>query len=149
MELFNKNLIKPEEVKVLVGIDLGTLNDDSNPSNKAERLIYQAQSQLCAYITRNYKNDAIIWYHKRLNHDQREHFKMAIALQVLYLVQNGDIGNDSLAFDTSASVIKVNARKVSPNAIDELGFCGRLATNNIANRNSIQEFLDVELYGGY
>ena len=44
MELFNKNLITPEEVKVLVGIDLGTLNDDSNPSNKAERLIYQAQN---------------------------------------------------------------------------------------------------------
>ena len=149
MAQFNENLITKDEVLLLTGIDLGNLQNDANPSNKEARLINKAQTQLCAYIARNYKNNAIIWYNRRLTKDQRYHFRRAIAYQVEYLIQNGDIGNDSLAFDTSASVVKVNARKISPNAIDELAFCGKLATMNFTNRDFLNDFMEIELYSGY
>lgn len=147
--MFENNLISKDEVLELTGIDLSNLQDDGNPSNKEYRLIYKAQSQLCSYIQRNYKKNAYIWYNKYLTNEQRKHFKYAIAYQVEYLVLNGDIGNDSLAYDTNASVIKVNARKISPNAIDELGFCGKLCTTNFTKGQGLSEFLEVELFGGY
>lgn len=148
MATFFNNLITKDEVLLLTGIDLSNLQEDANPSNKEDRLIYKAQSQLCAYIARNYKNNAIIWYNNRLTNEQREHFKMAIALQVEYLVNNGDIGNDSLAYDTSSSVVKVNARKISPNAIDELSFCGRLCATNFTRMGYISDFMEMELFSG-
>lgn len=149
MTTFDQNLITKDEILLLTGIDLGTLQEDANPSNREERFINKAQSQLCAYIQRNYKNNALLWYRNRLTQEQRYHFKKAIAYQVEYLLLNGDIGNDSLAYDTSASVVKVNARKISPNAIDELGFCGRLCTSNFTKRGWVGEFMDIELFGGW
>ena len=37
---FIDNLVSPEDVKLLSGIDLDNLTDDENPSNKKERFIY-------------------------------------------------------------------------------------------------------------
>ena len=67
MGLFENNLITKEEIKVLIGLDLDTIRDDANPSNKAERFIYEAQTILSSFVRRNYKNDLEKWYHAYCN----------------------------------------------------------------------------------
>ena len=145
--IFSNNLITKDEVKVLTGLDLDNIQFDDNPSNRAERLIYQAQSTLYSYIKENYKNDLYIWYRKYSSEEKRNHIKMAIAYQVKYLIFNGDIGNDSELYDSPKSMVKINARKVSSNAISELAHCGNLCSNRVQKRRLLGDFLDIELNG--
>lgn len=142
MALFDKNLVSYDEVLVLTGVDLKTIQDDANPSNKVERFIYEAQTTLASFLMRNYKNDLYIWYNHYLNDEQREHIKMAIALQCKYMVLNGNIGEDSLEE-------RPNARKVSPNAIDELGYCRGLCVNTLDKTDWLSRLFEVDIFGGY
>ena len=145
--IFSNNLITKDEVKVLIGLDLDNLQPDDNPSNSSERLIYQAQSVLYSYIKMNYGNDMLLWYHNRLNNEQRNHVKMAIAYQVKYIFFNGDMSIDSLAYNNSASIIKNNARMVCPNSIMELSFCGNLVRAKVQKTNMLGQFMETELFG--
>ena len=99
------------------------------------------------FIKMNYGNDMLLWYHNRLNNEQRNHVKMAIAYQVKYLIFNGDIGNDSELYDSPKSMVKINARKVSSNALSELAHCGNLCSNRVQKRRLLGDFLDIELNG--
>ena len=112
MELFNKNLITPEEVKVLVGIDLGTLNDDANPSNKEQRYIYDCQNTLFSFIYRNYKNDPFVYFQK-VGLEEREHIKMAIAYQVSYTFLNGDVANDATMISENLKIGNFNKKNIT------------------------------------
>lgn len=147
MGLFENNLITKEEVKVLIGLDLDTIRDDANPSNKAERFIYEAQTILSSFVRRNYKNDLEKWYHSYCNNNERQHIKMAIAKQVEYQVLNGKIGNDVANFDNRASFDKNLALVISPYAIMELGEIRRLTTTAFNDRGILSDYLATELFG--
>ena len=147
MGLFENNLITKEEVKVLIGLDLDTIRDDANPSNKAERFIYEAQTILSSFVRRNYKNDLEKWYHAYCNNNERQHIKMAIAKQVEYQVLNGKIGNDVANFDNRASFDKNLALVISPYAIMELGEIRRLTTTAFNDRGILSDYLATELFG--
>lgn len=147
MAFFDSNLVVVEEVLEITGIDLHDIQDDQNPSNKCERLIAKAQDMLCAYVSKNYRNDLVFWYQHRLSVDDRKRVKIAIALQCEYLVLNGDLGNDALMYYNSRNITKNGAIKISPNAIDQLAMCKKLCNNNIAKVNPIAEYMNIELYG--
>ena len=147
MGLFENNLITKEEIKVLTGLDLDTIRDDANPSNKAERFIYEAQTILSSFVRRNYKNDLEKWYRNFCNQSERQHIKMAIAKQVEYQVLNGKIGNDVSNFDNRASFDKNLALIISPYAIMELGEIRRLTTTAFNDRGILSDYLALELFG--
>lgn len=147
MGLFENNLITKEEIKILIGLDLDTIRDDANPSNKAERFIYEAQTILSSFVRRNYKNDLEKWYHHYCNQTERQHIKMAIAKQVEYQVLNGKIGNDVANFDNRASFDKNLALVISPYAIMELGEIRRLTTTAFNDRGILSDYLALELFG--
>ena len=147
MGLFENNLITKEEVKVLIGLDLDTIRDDANPSNKAERFIYEAQTILSSFVRRNYKNDLEKWYYNFCNQSERQHIKMAIAKQVEYQVLNGKIGNDVANFDNRASFDKNLALVISPYAIMELGEIRRLTSTAFNDRGILSDYLALELFG--
>ena len=147
MAFFDNNLITREEVLEITGINPENIQDDDNPSNKVERLIAKAQDMLIAYVGKNYRNDLVRWYHNKMSSDERTRVKIAIALQVEYIILNGDIGSESLMYYNSRNITKNGAIKISPNAIDQLSLIKKLCQNNISKSNAIADFLEIELHG--
>lgn len=136
--LFQNLIITADEVKELVGIDPTMIMDDANPSNKVERFIYQAQETINSYILRNYKRNAVKMYYTYLNEEEREHFKMAIAYQVKFIIYHGDNGNEPIS--------ESEAEMISKNVINELSHCKSLVSSHLGNR-SIMDFYFYEMGG--
>lgn len=137
--IFENNLISADEVKELVGIDASLITDDANPSNKVERFIYQAQSIIAGYVLRNYKRNAVLMYQKALNEEQKAHFRMAIALEVKYIMYHGDMGNEAVS-ETEGDMI-------SKNVINELAFCGNMVSSKLGGNGGIIDFYHYEMMG--
>lgn len=137
--IFDKNVISADEVIELVGINPAMIVDDANPSNKVERFIYQAQSSISSYVLRNYKRNAVRMYEKVLNEEQKQHFKMAVALQVKYIMYHGDMGNESIA-DSQAHIL-------SNNVLNELAFCGDMISSKIRGQGNLLDIYFYEMSG--
>ena len=90
---FIDNLVSPEDVKLLSGIDLDNLTDDENPSNKKERFIYEAQSAVCGRLQRYYKVNAIQKM-SSMTENELFHFKLAIVNECKYFREHGRVQYD-------------------------------------------------------
>ena len=137
--IFENLVITADEIKELVGIDPSMIVDDANPSNKVERLIYQAQETITAYCLRNYKRNAVRMYEKLFNDEEKAHFKMAVALQVKYIMYNGDRGNES-ARENEADMI-------SQNVLNELAHCRNLVSNKLGGNGGLLDWYFYEMSG--
>lgn len=149
MSAFSYNLITKDEVLLLTGIDLDTLVDDANPSNKCERFIYERQIELFSFIYKNYKNDPYLFYRKRATPEQKDHIKKAIAYQCVYVYFNGDIANDSVKASEKSSNGEFNRLRISQKAYDELTYCRELIENVVDRADWMNFYMDIELFGGY
>lgn len=127
-ELFKDNVVSPEEVKVIGGFDLSTINDDDNPSNKEERMIYKAQSIVCGFIYRYFKRNALLIYKTSMSENEQYHFKMAIIKQIIYMINAGDIASIS---SLSYSHNDIASKKLSDNVLDELAQAHNLTSTKI------------------
>lgn len=137
--LFNQLVITADEIKELIGLDPALVNDDANPSNKVERLIYQAQSSISAFVLRNYKRNAVQMYNQILNEEEREHFKMAVALQVKYIMYHGDMGNESVS-ETEGDML-------SKNVLNELAFCRDMVSSKLGGNGGLLNYYFNEMTG--
>lgn len=146
--VFEDLLVSKDEVLVYAGLDLADTRNDDNPSNKVERLIYKAQSQLFAFINANYHRDLYKLYHYQFSARDREHVKIAISLQCEYIIENGNLGTDMDLYekDSKANFQRLNARKICPDAIDELSQIKYLMSNKVKPRNFMSEFMEIELH---
>lgn len=142
------NLITPEEVKIATGIDLSLrLMDDDNPSNKCERFIHEQQTLLYSYIAKNYKRDLYKYYYTKLNEQEKEYVKIAIALQCQYTILNGNLGMDASLITGNKSMTKAYAGRICVNAIDELAQIRQLTTSKLHSRSWLSEYMHIELFG--
>lgn len=137
--IFENNVVSADEVKEMIGIDPALINDDGNPSNKVERLIYQAQQTICAYVLRNYKRNAVRMYQTLLSEEEKAHFKMAVALQVKYIMYNGDRGNEPIS--------ETEANMLSKNVLNELAFCRDMVSSKLGGNGGLMDFYWYEMSG--
>lgn len=141
-------LITPQEVKELTGIDLSLrLMDDDNPSNKCERFIYNQQTILYSFIAKNYKRDLYKYYFTKLNQQDKNRVKVAIALQCQYSLLNGDIGMDASLSMNNDNQPKAYSGRVCVNAIDELSQIRGLVSSKLHSKSWISEYMHIELFG--
>lgn len=137
--LFKDLVVSKDEVIQLVGIDPSLIADDSNPSNKVERLIYQAQETINSYCLRNYKRNAVRMYHSLFNEEEKEHFKMAVALMVKYIMYNGDRGNEPIS--------ETEANMISKNVLNELSHCRNLVSSKLSGTFNFLDWYFYEMAG--
>ena len=145
---FSENiLITPEEVKLITGMDLGLrLIDDDNPSNKCERFIYEQQTLLYAFIAKNYKKD-LYKYYDRFSDGDKNHIKIAIAIQCKYVLVNGNLGMDASLSIESKSQTKAYAGRICVDAIDELAQCRNFITSKLNAKSWLKDYMYIELNG--
>lgn len=116
-----------DDFKNYFGIDLQhELEDDVNPSNKAEAFLKRIEDRVETFINANfYKNVDIEYYH--FSSYQKEHYKRALLEQAIYIFKNGDISVDS-GYDPERG--EVASRKtlknlsIAENCKQELILCG-------------------------
>lgn len=105
-----KLTITPEEFLQYTGIDLnvelkGTIVDDGqmggNPSNEVNAFILRVRRRMNNWIDSHFRGHIGQGYPCESDY-QREHYKMALIEQVLYVLKNGDISVDSGRDDNGA-----------------------------------------------
>ena len=119
--------ITPDEFTEYFGIDLGKeLKGNANPSDKAMAFLRRLEDRMEAFINAH--------FFKRVTDEwpcftdwQKEHYKLALLEQGIYVFRNGDISVDSGYEPEQGITASRNAIKelsMAPNAIDHLIECG-------------------------
>ena len=139
MEIKTKYITK-EDFKEYTGIDLmEELNDDSNPSNKADAFLFRVEVRMETFI-QVYTYKKLETCYRKFTDFQKLHYKYALLEQALYVFKNGDISVDS-GYDIDTGIIAkkgdLKAITLSPNARDELVLCG-LFDRHIKNKRTIE-----------
>lgn len=116
-----------DEFKEYTGIDLALqLKSDDNPSNTATAFLTRIENIMRAFIDSNFVRNVDREY-PNFSDYQKEHYKLALIEQALYVFRNSDISSDS-GYDPEKGIIigKHDLRElaIAPNAIDELRLCG-------------------------
>ena len=133
---FKTKYITLDEFKEYTGIDLELqLKSDDNPSNTANAFLLRIENRLASYLDARFYRKVDFEFPKFTNY-QKEHYKLALLEQAMYVFRNGDISTDS-GYDPEKGVIIKNDEKqdliISPNAKDNLILCG-LWCRKIKNR---------------
>lgn len=120
--MLNTKYITPDDFKSYTGIDL----EIELSGGDAKAFIYRVEKRLEAYISANYYR--IVdesWPH--LSDFQKEHYKLALIEQALYVLKNGDISTDS-GYDPERGPVAqrgdLKSRVLAPNARDQLLLTG-------------------------
>ena len=128
--------ITKDEFKEYSGIDLDMqLRDDDNPSEKGTAFLYRIETRMEAFLNANFfKSVNVEW--QTFTDFQKEHYKLALMEQAIYVLRNGDISTDS-GYDTDKGIVAngqaLKGLSISPNAQDQLKMCG-LWTRKIAGK---------------
>ena len=129
--------ITKDDFKQYFGIDLeNTLKTDDNPSLTADSFLYRIETRmntdLDCYFYRNVDKEF-----PKFTDYQKEHYKLALLEQAMYVLRNGDISVDS-GYDMDQGIkesrSKLNSITYSQNAINNLILCG-LWCRKIKNRS--------------
>lgn len=125
----NTKYITPDEFKLYTGRDLNyELHDDDNTSNKAFAFLNRIEVRMSAYIDANYNRNIDAEYPVFSDY-QKEHYKYALLEQALYVLNNGEISQDS-GYDPEHGVVAntgvLKYIKLSDNAREHLVLCGLL-----------------------
>ena len=116
-----------DEFKEYTGIDLELqLKSDDNPSNTANAFLARIENRMHAFIDSNFVRNVDKEY-PNFSDYQKEHYKLALIEQALYVFRNGDISSDS-GYDSEKGIVagKHDLKEliIAPNAVDELRLCG-------------------------
>lgn len=126
---FKSQYITADDIKNYAGIDLNyELHDDDNPSNKVNAFLFRLETRMRSYLDANYHQDIDRLY-PTLSEHQKEHYKLALIEQAIYIVRNSDISVDS-GYDPSVGIVadrgKLKELSLAPNAKEHLMVCGVL-----------------------
>ena len=119
--------ITPDEFTEYFGIDLGAqLQGNANPSDKANAFLKRIEDRMESFINAHFfKKVTDEW--PVFSDYQKEHYKLALLEQAIYVFRNGDISVDSGYEPEQGIVISrhaVQELSMAPNAINELILCG-------------------------
>lgn len=137
--------ITPDDFKEYFGIDLNNqLVDDDNISNKSTAFLKRIEDRIASFIHAQLHRDIDLLY-PRFTETQKEHYKLALLEQAIYVFKNGDISVDSGYDQEKGTMINVDAIhqiSIAPNCKDHLIACG-IWTRKIKNKSR------VGLYDGW
>ena len=116
-----------EEFKEFFGIDLEVeIKEDDNPSNTANAFLKRIEVRVASYIDSNFYRNVDFEYPEFSNY-QKEHYKLALLEQAMYVLKNGDISVDS-GYDQEtgikASRGQLKELAISQNCKEHLILCG-------------------------
>lgn len=133
---FKSKYITADEFKEFSGIDLKyELADDDNASNKVNAFLYRIETRMSSFLDANFYHKIEIEYPKFSNY-QKEHYKLALLEQALYILKNSDIAVDSGYDPTKGQMIdrgQLLELTISPRAKEHLILCN-LWNRKIRNR---------------
>lgn len=129
--------IDADMFKQYTGIDLSLeLKTDDNPSNQVDALLYRVESRMASFIASNFYRNIDNEF-KRFSDYQKEHYKIALLEQVLYILKNGDLSVDS-GYNPQEGIKTARRHlerlSIAPNAVNELRLCG-VWCRHIKNRS--------------
>lgn len=119
--------ITPDDFKTYFGIDLGAqLKGNANPSDKANAFIKRIEDRMEAFLNANFFKNINIEY-ALMSDYQKDHYRLALLEQALYVFKNGDISVDS-GYDPDQGIIvsshALNEVIIGKNAKNHLRLCG-------------------------
>ena len=119
--------ITPDEFTEYFGINLyAELEDDANPSDKVLRFLKRIENRMESFIDAKFNRNINMLYPEFTDY-QKEHYKLALLEQAIYVFKNGDISTDS-GYDPEegekSSIGKLQEKVIAPNAKNELILCG-------------------------
>lgn len=133
-----------EDFKVYHGVDLEIrLNKDDNPSNSALAFLKRIENRMEAYLNANFYR-IIEREYPEFSDYQKEHYKLALLEQAMYVFINGDISVDSgydQEYGIKATKNQLHDIIIGENARQELMLCG-LWCRKVKNRTG-------RYYGGW
>lgn len=133
---FKSKYITADEFKLFSGIDLKyELADDDNASNKVNAFLYRIETRMSNFLDANFYHKIEIEYPKFSDY-QKEHYKLALLEQALYVLKNSDIAVDSGYDPTRGEIItnkKLLSKVIAPRAKENLILCN-LWNRKIRNR---------------
>lgn len=136
--------ITPDDFLTYFGIDLGSqLKGNANPSDKANAFLKRIEDRMEAYLNANFFKLVTDEY-PRFSDFQKEHYKLALLEQAIYVFRNGDISVDSgYEPDEGIKISRhaINEITLAPNTINHLRLTG-LWTRHIGSQVG---FLDAWL----
>lgn len=119
--------ITADDFLQFAGDDLqGNLMDNDNPSDKVNAFIYRVETRIEAYLDANFHRN-INYEYPQFTDYQKEHYKLALLEQCLYIAKNGDISVDS-GYEQEQGVVAtrdmLKTLFIAPNAKTHLLLCG-------------------------
>ena len=135
---FQTRYITPEELLEFSGIDFGSeLKGNGNPSDKVNAFIYRIETRMEAYLnSKFFKRVTDEW--PCFSDFQKEHYKLALLEQCIYVFRNGDISTDS-GYEPDSGVIAnrhdLDELSIAPNAKNHLELTGLWSAHIGANFN--------------
>lgn len=87
--------ITPDDFQQYFGINLGAqLKGNANPSDKAYAFLKRIEDRMQVFLNSTFfKNIDVEWRH--MSDFQKEHYRLALLEQAIYVFKNGDIMVDS------------------------------------------------------
>lgn len=116
--------ITVDEFNTYFGVDL---REDLGTDEGAIAFIKRVEDRMATYIDSNF-NRCVDREFPEFSDYQKEHYKLALLEQCLYIWRNGDISVDSGVDDDGEKLnyARIQQARFSPNAIDNLILCGLL-----------------------
>lgn len=135
MELKSK-YITEDEFKQYFGMDLSsTLESGDNPSNNANAFLKRIETRISAYLDSHFYRKVDTEFPNFTNY-QKEHYKLALLEQAMYVIRNGDISTDS-GYEPETGIIasreQLDQLVIAPNCKEHLILCG-LWCRKVKNR---------------
>ena len=124
---FKSKYITEDEFKQFFGIDLSArLIEDDNPSNTANAFLYRIETRIASYLDSTFYRNVDFEYPEFTNY-QKEHYKLALLEQAMYVLRNGDISVDS-GYEPDTGIVatpeQLKAITIAPNCKQHLILCG-------------------------
>jgi len=118
--------ITKDDFKEYFGIDLDAeLKSDANNSNKAEMFLTRVTNRLEAFLQAQFFKK-LDYEYAHFTDYQKEHYKLALLEQALYVFKNGDISVMSGLVDNNVATTRkqLNEITIGQNCKNELLLCG-------------------------
>lgn len=126
MEPLQTKYITPDDFKNYWGIDLACLDDGDDPSNKKTRFIQRIEDRIAMIVDSSCFKQVDREY-PAFSEYQKQHYKLALLEQAMYVFHSGDIQVDS-GIDPERGVVitpeQIAKTVLSPMAKRHLMLCG-------------------------
>ena len=114
------------------------LRDELGGEAQALSFLTRVENRMEAFINSNFNRNITFEYPAFTNY-QKEHYKLALLEQSIYIFRNGDISVDS-GFDVEKGIVanknSLKALSIAPNCENELRLCGLWCRQIRSNRNT-------------